>query len=525
MFIKELISYFSRNNALILFIYGLSIFLMGFAILMKLRPSKLMISKALPWLAAFGILHGIHEWLHMFEEIYPNLEFNTTYHLVILFFLITSTASLLTFGTSLIYYLTRSKNIFILYGLIFAIYVISIFLVPETNFVQFIAQIDNFARHIFYSSGLLLSGIALILEYNKLRKEDSKIAKYFLFIAIIFFVNVPFAGLLPEPTIFYPANLINNKVFLKTFFFPVELIRAIVATLIAIFVIRALSILDFEEEQKLKELRDREKSALDKSEYLAKQYSLLYQKQKSISGTLQKAFLPRSLPNLEEYNIGVHYRSATIEASVGGDFYDFIEMGDRIYIIMGDISGKGITAATEIANAKSILRYILHKDSDISKIMTELNRALFNEYKAAKFISAILISYDINNSKMTVVNAGHPPPLVYNSDKNTFRWLRESGIALAAVKDEEYPSTALSVNEADLFILYTDGLTEARHNHQFFGEEGIVDTIKEIKDQSAQEIADNLAAKAVSFSENILLDDVLILLLKKIKITTQGNLG
>lgn len=477
------------------------------------------ITSTLPWLALFGLVHGFHEWIEMFQVIHPFFKENVLIEIITFIVLSVSSYFLIIFGLLLIAKLTEKRKIFFLHIPIFLIWIITIIIIiPGHPFNVWFTHAENLTRYLFYFTGALLSATALFFQYLDLKKQNLKHIAWNFFISTVLFLFIGiFAGLIGEPSIFFPANTINSVIFLDIFGFPVQLIRGFLAIFIAIFIIRGLSIFDIEEEKKFRRLRDSEKAALDESERLTKQYSMLYQQQKNIASTLQKSLLPIKTPRLKDYNIGIHYRSASAEAAIGGDFYDFItDTSGTMHIIVGDVSGKGIKAAAETCNIKSLMNHFLLGQVSPSEVMERLNSALFLQYKASKFFTVVITTYNPNEKTLTIVNAGHPFPIRYSDINKEISTIEKSGTALAVVDNEIYPAKKLSVDETDLLIFYTDGLTEARHDSELFGEERVIEAVEKIKELSAQEIADNLGRVAVDFSGNVLYDDLLILVMKKL---------
>lgn len=509
--------FFTRNIISVFFLYGLSTFILGLAVLLKIRTSKLILVKALPWLSAYGIIHGIHEWLEMYEVIYPKLEFDLLFKAIISIAFAISTYLLLLFGILLLFYLTNNKKILLINAFLIIWIVLVSTIAADPISKSWFNLFHNFTRYFFYFTGSIISGIALIFQYKILKKQEIfKVAKYFLYTAIVFIVSAPFPGIVVEPTSLFLAKVINTSTFLDTFGLPVQFFRGLSSILITVFLIKGLDVFNLEEEQQIKDLRDRERSALDKSEKLAKQYSILYQQQKNISSTLQKSMLPPKIPSLFEYNLGVHYRSATLEASVGGDFYDIIEMPDgTLHIIIGDVSGKGIKTASETVNIKSLLRYFLLSGLNNIEAVTKLNKALFLEYKAAKLFTAIIVSYDNKKHKIDFINAGHPRPLIFKKGLERPFFIRKSSTALGVIENEKFTSIEFETYDLNLIILYTDGLLEARRDSKLFSEERIEELTIDLQRLSSQEISDNLVRAAINFSGNVIHDDILVLVLKK----------
>jgi sigma-B regulation protein RsbU (phosphoserine phosphatase) len=147
--------------------------------------------------------------------------------------------------------------------------------------------------------------------------------------------------------------------------------------------------------------------------------------------------------------------------AIGGDYYDFIPLGDEEYIIcIGDVSGKGISAAMLMANFQATIRTLFkYQRFEMSFLMEELNKLVMKSAKGEKFITFFLAHYNAYTRKMTYVNAGHNHPILLNGRKVTM--LKDGCIGLGML--DELPSIKvgkLVLNPNTTFVLFTDGVVE-----------------------------------------------------------------
>jgi len=174
--------------------------------------------------------------------------------------------------------------------------------------------------------------------------------------------------------------------------------------------------------------------------------------------------------------------------SVGGDYYDFIRISpDQLGIAIGDVSGKGISAALIMSSLQASLRSLASTDRHgVTDMITTVNKLLCRSTASDKFATFFYGLYDEGARTLTYVNAGHNPPLLVrcssastNGIQNTppafeprIVHLRQGGMVLGVTDDCLYEQETIGVAPGDLLIGYTDGITEARNEQdQEYGEE------------------------------------------------------
>ncbi len=137
----------------------------------------------------------------------------------------------------------------------------------------------------------------------------------------------------------------------------------------------------------------------------------LYQERRDLEGAtqIQKSFLPRARPQVPGLCFFDHYASAR---TVGGDYYDYIPLpGNRLAVCIGDVSGKGVQAALLMARLSASARFALASEPDPIAALRNLNLALTQTYNDDRFVTFVAALFDLNTFDMTLLNAGHPPPL------------------------------------------------------------------------------------------------------------------
>ncbi|MCH8208190.1 MAG: SpoIIE family protein phosphatase [Nitrospinae bacterium] len=173
---------------------------------------------------------------------------------------------------------------------------------------------------------------------------------------------------------------------------------------------------------------------------------------------VQKGFLPREPPKFPGYRFAAKMIPARF---VGGDFFDFIPLKeDRLGILIGDVSGKGVSAALFMARLMSDFRYLSQDHAHPTQIMNRVNGALYERAQQGMFATALFLLLDLAGKKLWAVNAGHHSILVRDKENNTVEKGKVGGIPLGIFPDTQYLQEELILNDGDLVFLYTDGVVE-----------------------------------------------------------------
>lgn len=175
---------------------------------------------------------------------------------------------------------------------------------------------------------------------------------------------------------------------------------------------------------------------------------------------IQQSFLPRRIPQVPGYAFCARYDPAY---EVGGDFYDFIRLpSDRIGIVVGDVSGKGISAALYMARLTRDLRYFALAETDPGRVLSWMNRSVNEGGHDDIFVTMIYVVLDVAAGSLSFANAGHMPPLVRRKIEGELETLdNTSDVPLGILPETNYRSETFRLNPGDSVLLYTDGLVEA----------------------------------------------------------------
>jgi sigma-B regulation protein RsbU (phosphoserine phosphatase) len=147
---------------------------------------------------------------------------------------------------------------------------------------------------------------------------------------------------------------------------------------------------------------------------------------------------------------------------IGGDYYDFVQISDSaLGITVGDVSGKGVSAALYMAKLSSEMRFHARGCLSPGAVLTELNRSLAEEMESGMFVTLALMVLEPEKRRLTISSAGHPPPLRRSSNGTVAELRIQRNLPLGAYEDTQYGETEHMVQAGDSVILYTDGVTEA----------------------------------------------------------------
>lgn len=230
-----------------------------------------------------------------------------------------------------------------------------------------------------------------------------------------------------------------------------------------------------------------------------------------IAREVQARLFPQVRPPLKT----LQYDGTCIQVrEVGGDYYDFLDMGpQRLGIVLADISGKGIAAALLMANLQANLRsqYAIALE-DPGKLLSSVNQLFYENTPDDRYATLFFADYDEASRKLRYVNCGHNPPIVLRADGNVER-LRATGTVLGLFEKWECSTQEITLRPGDLLVIFSDGVTEAMEGvGEEFGELRFLDCLRSCQSL----VPDLLLAKVVStvqgFTGGRLTDDLTLVI-------------
>ncbi len=222
---------------------------------------------------------------------------------------------------------------------------------------------------------------------------------------------------------------------------------------------------------------------------------------------IQESLLPDHIPDFPGYEIVARWRSAKL---VAGDFYDLFVLGpDQIGLVIADVSDKGAPAALFMAVARSMIRTHAFSGFSARDTLWRTNELIIEDARSGMFVT---VYYTIFTAEgiATYVNAGHNPPLLYRPSTGDARFMPRGGRAVGWFPDIPVTANDLKLQPGDVLIYYTDGLTEAENDQgDFYGEERLVQAVRESSGQSANEIIEYIVHSVDTFCAGLpALDDL-----------------
>jgi len=225
---------------------------------------------------------------------------------------------------------------------------------------------------------------------------------------------------------------------------------------------------------------------------------------------IQRALLPKTLPQLPGVQVAGAWQPARI---VGGDYFDVIRLDSkRLGVCIGDVAGKGISAALLMANLQASFRALATADASPSAVCAKLNAFLCGNLALGKFITLFYGILDAEGRTLTYESAGHCPALLLKQSGHV-ESLRGEGAVLGVLPDWIYRDSIVSLAAGDLLLLYTDGVTEAENRAgEEFGEARLVQSAR-LADGSAENTKRKIMEEVSGFCEANFADDATLVVI------------
>jgi len=228
---------------------------------------------------------------------------------------------------------------------------------------------------------------------------------------------------------------------------------------------------------------------------------------------VQEGFLPEATPDIPDFK----FAAKTVPAKfVGGDFYDFIELEqDRLGIVLGDVSGKGVSAALYMARLMSDFRYVAMQDPQPGNVIRQVNDIAARRSRKGMFATAVFLLLDVKSKKVRVCNAGHHAMLIRRGDSEILEAGKAGGIPLGIAENVSYIEEEVQLFSGDLVFLYSDGVVEPMNDQkEHFGMTRLRSMISE-PSGTPEEILEKVENAIQTFTRNApQFDDMTFLMFK-----------
>jgi hypothetical protein len=200
----------------------------------------------------------------------------------------------------------------------------------------------------------------------------------------------------------------------------------------------------------------------DEAQALAADNSRLYEDQRNVAHTLQRSLLPERLPVVPGVELAVHYEPGVTGMEIGGDWYDVMLVGaDRLLVVVGDVSGRGLEAASMMASLRYAIRAFASQGDAPGDILGKLN-ALDDPNRNGRFATVLCAVIDLTARTATIANAGHPNPLLLTPSGGARFIATTVGVPVGVMPEVRYASVAEAIPPGATLLAFTDGLFERR---------------------------------------------------------------
>lgn len=222
-----------------------------------------------------------------------------------------------------------------------------------------------------------------------------------------------------------------------------------------------------------------------------------------IAREVQERLFPQEFPAVA----GLDYSGACRPAlGVGGDYYDFLLLPeDRLGIAIGDVSGKGISAALLMASLQASLRgQAMQGTNDLAHLMSNVNRLVYDASAENRYATFFYAQYEPSMRRLTYVNAGHNPPMIFRereSGREVIRLGEAGGVVVGLLRDFPYSQAVVTLEPGDVMVGFTDGISEAMNvQEEEWGEDQLIEAVRARRNLSAAEMIPYLMSAADDFA-------------------------
>jgi sigma-B regulation protein RsbU (phosphoserine phosphatase) len=213
--------------------------------------------------------------------------------------------------------------------------------------------------------------------------------------------------------------------------------------------------------------------------------------------------LPQEVPNIPGLEIAAFSRPAQI---VGGDYFDFVDFSNGLHgLAIADVAGHGVSASLHMASIQALLRTLVPVNKSPAEVMSQVHKLFIHNIRFETFVTFFIGAFDSSTKTLTFSNAGHLPPLVLRNNKSkkeSVEMLRPTGAAIGLVEEAKFGEKTIDLQEGDLLVLYTDGVTETMNTeNQEFGRKRLEALIRQVERLPVKEVIQKIRLSLEEFSE------------------------
>ena len=225
-----------------------------------------------------------------------------------------------------------------------------------------------------------------------------------------------------------------------------------------------------------------------------------------LSQVIQRALLPQRVPSIPGLELAAFNRPAEI---VGGDYFDFLRFADGAHgIVIADVVGHGVSASILMSSLQAALGTLVPQGHTPAEVLDRINHFYIHNINLTTFITVFLAHYDPGTRTLTYSNAGQTPPLVFHTATGRETWLKPTSAAIGLVENYDPKLASLPLSKGDIFLLYTDGVTEEMNSAgEQFGTERLAALLKAHTGASVQDLVSVIRKTLNDFSSGRPLKD------------------
>ena len=220
----------------------------------------------------------------------------------------------------------------------------------------------------------------------------------------------------------------------------------------------------------------------------------------NVANSIQMSMLPNVFPDREGLDM---YASMTPAKEVGGDLYGYLLKDDNLYFCLGDVSGKGVPASLFMAQVTRLFRTLANQQLSPAEICTHMNDALSgDENPTNMFVTLFVGMVDLTSGHLSFCNAGHNPPVIGGGEHHGDFLEMKPNFPIGVLPGLEFEGEEIESIKGRALFIYTDGLNEAENReHEQFGDERLLDILRNTHFDSAQQVIETLAAEVEKHRE------------------------